>query len=879
MGETNASGKNRYQCGVDSHKLSDMKLKHSFKGELLEACAAKLKYEQMYVKRFSRLQRRVTSEDEEKLLRDLFPLTLHVESEDHKVDSDSDADEEKDQERKAEALMAANDAQEKRMQYARSTVPPVWYEGRTDMQMHRSLVAGWKPAFTDIHFDADCYDKDNLPEGKGLLDLVRGKRQEYERIDTKRSHPNSRFAGAFNAIVRQKPDQSSNSQADELMVKKLGTGQEDSQWKVTRSDPVGQVTQEYCTHTDPITPPPSPQGAQQPDGFIQICRPDLPRTDQQAELGEALSKNPLPEWYMEAEFDEVTRPPRTKPVQCLVPFMSQDAGKTVFISKEQMAAQVPYADLYAMARLRRARDKFEQWSGMGITPDEIKRRLVGENEDEDEDGQGVAEFLERRNSLGVFLDNADDDDEEEDGEAVLARRRQQRMREHEDATERDSKLRVIEMCQVCNDDFAVTYCAHCTMFLCEKHDVALHQREETKTHMRIRPAPPRSPLDERGFVMPFMFMMIFLTTVFVIIFLFYPSIIKQVAFMLNCSPSVCTDLSTCHSFLLRDTSVDCSTTDYKLPQLTAILFFLVYGAGIPIAGWMILRFHYNDLNTKQVMGRYGFLYAGYRRKRYFWEMLILLRKMLMVFIVVFLSQQERLQTITALWVLTFFAFLTAFLKPYRFGFLNNLENLSLLCLVISCNAFLINLEADGGITETAVAILVLVLNLIVLIKFIVELVRSFMVLLEDTVDQDGDGEVEFEEIVAYVSQKWDEIKCEGCKSTAEWRAGREDERKRKEDQATGERGLYYEWRHGHEPGAEGPEPRPNPRLEWRRKMTEQVEPEQKAEAGDLLTDEKMERWWTVAFGEAKIGAVGKEPEGDSSTPSRGSAAFLADDGR
>jgi hypothetical protein len=64
----------------------------------------------------------------------------------------------------------------------------------------------------------------------------------------------------------------------------------------------------------------------------------------------------------------------------------------------------------------------------------------------------------------------------------------------------------------------------------------------------------------------------------------------------------------------------------------ALVCLIVWGAGIPIFAFLLLNAEKTKLLKIDVKERFGFLYNGYKKKLYFWEVIIMYRKVAMVFI-------------------------------------------------------------------------------------------------------------------------------------------------------------------------------------------------------------------------------------------------------
>lgn len=68
----------------------------------------------------------------------------------------------------------------------------------------------------------------------------------------------------------------------------------------------------------------------------------------------------------------------------------------------------------------------------------------------------------------------------------------------------------------------------------------------------------------------------------------------------------------------------------------ALPFIALWGLGIPAAVFALMRKDKNTLDTPQTKAKFGFLYNGYKRHNYFWEIIIMYRKIFCIMIAVFL---------------------------------------------------------------------------------------------------------------------------------------------------------------------------------------------------------------------------------------------------
>jgi hypothetical protein len=71
----------------------------------------------------------------------------------------------------------------------------------------------------------------------------------------------------------------------------------------------------------------------------------------------------------------------------------------------------------------------------------------------------------------------------------------------------------------------------------------------------------------------------------------------------------------------------------------ALPALIVWGLGIPCIAWLFIYQKRNELHLVDTKAKFGFLYNGYRiPQAYYWEIIIMYRKIFVIFIQVFLGQ-------------------------------------------------------------------------------------------------------------------------------------------------------------------------------------------------------------------------------------------------
>lgn len=114
---------------------------------------------------------------------------------------------------------------------------------------------------------------------------------------------------------------------------------------------------------------------------------------------------------------------------------------------------------------------------------------------------------------------------------------------------------------------------------------------------------------------------------------------------------------------------------------------IVWVITLPLGSWLVLREKASLLENRQVRTYIGFLYSGFTKHAYFWEVLIMARKQVVAAIGTFLVPQgTTVQALLLLVLLGVSLLLQLRLRPYSTHFLNSLESLSIGALLVSAFA-------------------------------------------------------------------------------------------------------------------------------------------------------------------------------------------------
>jgi len=140
---------------------------------------------------------------------------------------------------------------------------------------------------------------------------------------------------------------------------------------------------------------------------------------------------------------------------------------------------------------------------------------------------------------------------------------------------------------------------------------------------------------------------------------------------------------------------------------------LAYAMGIPLFAAILLYRARDHLDEPRVVATLGFLQEGYTRESYYWEVVIMLRKMLVTTVVVFLEPWgARIQTYAAQVILFAMTSIHVWRQPFERVELNALELGSLVSafLTFVCGLFLFD-EMSGQVIREMATVMIFVVNL------------------------------------------------------------------------------------------------------------------------------------------------------------------------
>ena len=137
-------------------------------------------------------------------------------------------------------------------------------------------------------------------------------------------------------------------------------------------------------------------------------------------------------------------------------------------------------------------------------------------------------------------------------------------------------------------------------------------------------------------------------------------------------------------------------TDFRHSQVAyyvALPSIVIWGLGIPAVLYTMMRKKFDKLITPNFKKQFGFLFNGYKPHNYYWEVVIMYRKILCIFVAVFLRPQGIIvQALVLLIMLGVFLQANNTNRPFKTRQLNDIENMSVATQIITiyCGIFFIS---------------------------------------------------------------------------------------------------------------------------------------------------------------------------------------------
>lgn len=204
-----------------------------------------------------------------------------------------------------------------------------------------------------------------------------------------------------------------------------------------------------------------------------------------------------------------------------------------------------------------------------------------------------------------------------------------------------------------------------------------------------------------------------------------------------------------YKYLIEMQSIKCCMSSHYIKIIWVTIFgIIVWGFGVPIYIFFQLYKYRKNLFEEEAKYKYGFLFSGYLHSRYYWEFIIFFKKILIVFLTVFMESKynTNLQSVLLITFLIISFILQIYFQPYINEELNKLEAFASLAALATVLIGITYTEINfGDLVSYTLLIGVLTVNLIFMFywsKFMLKEFISYMIFSFEFLKkrfQKGDG--------------------------------------------------------------------------------------------------------------------------------------------
>jgi hypothetical protein len=184
-----------------------------------------------------------------------------------------------------------------------------------------------------------------------------------------------------------------------------------------------------------------------------------------------------------------------------------------------------------------------------------------------------------------------------------------------------------------------------------------------------------------------------IATLVILLFLAQPNIVKSMFSVFSCR-----EIESGEFWITTNLDIKCWTNTHLMYSLiVAFPAIMCWGIGIPTICLVALYKSRRKLATLSVRLKFGFLFNGYEETTYYWEFIILYRKILIICCSVFLGNMSiPIQALTVMLLLIFTLHLHHEFQPFMNDELNQCESRSILvsAITIYCGLYYLTGHLD-----------------------------------------------------------------------------------------------------------------------------------------------------------------------------------------
>ena len=211
----------------------------------------------------------------------------------------------------------------------------------------------------------------------------------------------------------------------------------------------------------------------------------------------------------------------------------------------------------------------------------------------------------------------------------------------------------------------------------------------------------------------------FIVTLVVGLFFLHPMATKHTFKLLACE-----EIDDGNWRMLTDLEQACDFTDptYLMWLAIGLVLLVVYVISLPMVVLIVLASRRNRLFERRVKFRFGFLYSGFTKRFYWWEIWTMYRKALTIMLAVFLrnyGDNSNLQVLVGTIIVMAALAVQFFCRPFARSEIDTLEEIGLISVYFAFFAGLFYLNIDEVQEDDTLQVLLMVLTICLTTIFVI----------------------------------------------------------------------------------------------------------------------------------------------------------------
>ena len=211
------------------------------------------------------------------------------------------------------------------------------------------------------------------------------------------------------------------------------------------------------------------------------------------------------------------------------------------------------------------------------------------------------------------------------------------------------------------------------------------------------------------------------STIIILIFIIHPAVVR-----VSLSSLHCVEIQEGEYWINDNLNIVCFDEKHTFYSFgVALPCFLIWGVMCPLVALLCLYRNRNNLENHEVKVKFGFVIQDFKAEKYYWEFVIMYRKLLIIAFSVFTCSEVEVESLSIMIVLLICFYLNIKVNPYFCPALNTMESKSILVSVVTIYCGLYYLTQITYISKVFLFVVLVASNAVFLIHWLYLFLADF----------------------------------------------------------------------------------------------------------------------------------------------------------